>query len=81
MARSARDIGSTIRQFLEHQQAEAYCDACLALRFEVSLDEARRIVLMLADGPDFMRQHRKCDGCSRTVDATELRVARPRRSS
>jgi hypothetical protein len=40
MASPRRDIASKIRHLLEHEQpGDASCDACLALRFRVSLDE------------------------------------------
>ena len=62
-----RDVGSEIRRLLE---IHPYCDACLALHVEVSLEEARAAALTLAAGPGFIRKHRKCDICTRTMETT-----------
>jgi hypothetical protein len=71
MAPSRRQtVASDIRRFLEQQRPAAFCDACLALRFDVSLEDARAVARMLADGPGFVRRERNCDTCMRKVDAT-----------
>ena len=48
----------------------AYCDGCLALRFDVSLDEARVAALAVARADGFMRKTRACYGCGRTLEIT-----------
>jgi len=72
-----RNVASDIRRLLE-DQAASYCDACLALRFGISLEDAHAIALMLADAPGFVRRQGKCETCTRTVETTcgEARLRR-----
>ena len=62
-----RDVAVAIRRLLE---THAYCDACLALHMEISLEEARVLAVALVTASDFIRKHRKCEVCSRTVETT-----------
>ena len=48
----------------------AYCDGCLALRFDVSIDEARVAAIVVARADGFMRKTRACYGCGRTLEMT-----------
>jgi|SRR5690349_9528986 len=66
-----RDVGAAIRRLLERHP---YCDACLALRMEISLDEARAVAVALVTVSNFIRKHRTCETCTRTVETT-FRVA------
>ena len=79
MAKPSRDVASDIRGLLEAESPRSYCDACLALAFDVSLDEARAIVRTLAVEPGFIREQGKCDNCGRAVE-TIGRTANSRRS-
>lgn len=75
MASSIRPTAaSDIRRFLQTHELRAYCDECLALRFEVSLEDVQVVALFLADGPGFVRQRRKCGACSRIVETTSVGV-------
>jgi hypothetical protein len=67
---SRRNVASDICRLLEEDRPHSYCDACLALYFAVSLDDARAITLALAERPGFIRQRRKCDTCTRTLEIT-----------
>jgi hypothetical protein len=41
---------------------------------EISLDEARAVAVALVTASDFIRKHRTCEICTRTVETT-FRVA------
>ena len=74
-----RNVADDVRQFLEETPLPcSYCDACLALHFETSLEEARAIALALADSPDFIRKQHKCDGCGRPIEVTAAKSKRRR---
>ena len=74
-----RNVASDIRRLIEDQTPNSYCDACLALRFGVSLEDARAVALMLADGPGFIRRNRNCETCTRKIETTSVAVRlRPR---
>jgi len=62
-----RDVASAIRRLLE---AHPYCDACLALHMEISLDEARAVAVALVTGSAFIRKNRTCEVCTRSVETT-----------
>ena len=67
------DAGRLAAQIRRHIMADhpfAYCDGCLALRFDVSLDEARVSALAVARTDGFMRKTRACYGCGRTLEIT-----------
>jgi len=68
MAKPARNVASDIRGLLEAESPRGYCDACLALGFDVSLEEARAMALTLADELGFIRQPGKCDNCGRVLE-------------
>ena len=70
MAKPPYNVASDIRGLLEAESPRAYCDACLALGFDVSLDEARAMARTLAGEPGFIRQRGKCDNCGRVVETT-----------
>ena len=73
-----RNVAADVRQFLEESLPCSYCDACLALHFEICLDEARTIALTLADRPGVTREHSKCDGCGRPIEVTSVGSKRRR---
>ena len=68
MRKAASNVASDIRGLLDAESPRAYCDACLAFGFDVSLDEARAMALMLTGEPGFVRQSGKCDNCGRAVE-------------
>jgi hypothetical protein len=61
------DVAAAIRRLL---QGHPYCDACLALHLKISLEEARAAVVALVTASDFIRKHRECEVCTRTVETT-----------
>ena len=61
-------LSAHFRDVLTKDRPYAYCDSCLALRFEVSLDEARRAALTLAHADGFMRKRQECGGCGRSLE-------------
>jgi hypothetical protein len=70
MIKPARNAASDIRGLLEAESPRAYCDACLAFGFDVSLDEARAMAFMLTGEPGYVRERGTCDNCGRVVDTT-----------
>jgi hypothetical protein len=66
-----RDVAAAVRRLLERHP---YCDACLALHMEISLEEARAVAVALVTASDFIRKQRTCEICTRTVETT-FRVA------
>ena len=67
------DADRLVAQIRRHIPADhpfAYCDGCLALRFDVSLDEARLAALTVARADGFMRKTRACYACGRTREIT-----------
>ena len=66
-------LGAHFRDVLTRDRPYAYCDSCLALRLEVSLNEARHAALTLARSDGFMRKMRECGGCCRSLEITCLR--------
>jgi hypothetical protein len=67
-------ISEISRLLLEVDPPRSYCDACLALRFGISLAEAKAVTSALAERPGFSRQRRECAACTRTLDVTSARV-------
>jgi len=63
-------LAAQIRRHVIADQPFAYCDGCLALRFGVSLDEARYAAVAVARADGFMRKTRACYGCGRTREIT-----------
>lgn len=63
-----------IRQLLETDHSSAYCDACLALRLQISLAEAGAAALTVAGEAGFLRDRRTCDSCGRKVEITTRAV-------
>lgn len=61
-----------MRQHIIEDHPFVYCDGCLALRFDVSLDEARFAALAVARADGFMRKTRSCYGCGRTLEVTSM---------
>jgi hypothetical protein len=76
MEKPTRNVASDIRGLLEAESPRAYCDACLAFGFDVSLDEARALALMLTGEPGIVRQHGNCDNCGRVLDITRRTAKR-----
>lgn len=74
-----RHLISDLCRLLEVDHPLSYCDACLALRLEISLEEARAVAVALTERPGFIRHQRECDTCSRTVELTSVGVRRRRR--
>ena len=75
-----RNVASDICRLLrEDHHPRSYCDACLALRFGVSLEQARAAAIAITDGSGFVRQLSTCDTCTRTVEVTSMgvRLRRP----
>jgi hypothetical protein len=62
-----------IRELLEQHRGFTHCDACLALRLDMSLAESRAVALRLATEPSFVRRKDECYTCRRTVDLTAAR--------
>lgn len=62
-------VAKRIRELLE-QQPFVYCDACFALRFSVSLEEARAAALCVAKEPGYLRRSDTCETCNRPVELT-----------
>jgi hypothetical protein len=67
-----RNVTSDVRRFLEDAAPCSYCNACLALRFETSLDEAKAIATTLNGSPGFVREDARCDACGRTTDVISV---------
>ena len=63
-------LAAQIRRHIIADHPFAYCDGCLAQRFDVSLDEARLAALTVARADGFMRKTRACYGCGRTLEVT-----------
>ena len=63
-----------IRRFLERHELRSYCDACLARRFDVPVDEARTITRMLSTGTGFVRQNRTCAACTQMAVTTSVGI-------
>ena len=63
-------LAGQIRRHIIADHPFVYCDGCLALRFDVSLDEARVAALAVARMEGFMRKTRACYGCGRTLEVT-----------
>ncbi len=57
---------------LDNDRAAACCDACLALHFHVSLEEAHQAAMEVALRPRYIRKTRRCFGCRRTLELTCL---------
>jgi hypothetical protein len=72
MTPSPRSAAGDVRRFLEQRLPCSYCDACLALNLQISLEEAKTIALTVADSPGFIRQHHKCDACGRAIEVTSV---------
>jgi hypothetical protein len=66
-------VAKRIQELLE-QQPFAYCDACLGLRFAVSLEEARAAALSVAQEPGYVRRRDTCETCNRSVELTASAV-------
>ena len=66
-------LSQQIRGLLKDDAPLAFCDACLAFRFDESLEDARTAALLLAREDGFMRKVRVCYGCKRAVEMTEVR--------
>jgi len=75
---SAGRLVSDVRRLLEGQhplsccEPLTCCDACLALQFGVSLEEAAEAASKLAIEPGFQRRPAKCEMCKRTLEITSL---------
>ena len=66
-------VAKRIRDLLERQPF-VYCDACLGLRFAVSLEEARAAALCVAEEPGYLRRSDTCETCNRPVELTASTV-------
>lgn len=51
--------------FLLGNKGLAFCDACLALANEISLEDSRRVVTLLEPLPEFAREQGECSVCGR----------------
>jgi len=69
-----RRTAPEIRRFLEHHELSSYCDACLARRFDVAIDEVRTITRALTTGTGFVRQNRPCAACSQIAVTTSVGI-------
>ena len=76
---SRRNVAAGVRRYLEERLPCSYCDACLALNFGVTLEEAKAIAVTLRDSPGFIREDQKCDGCGRLIAVTSVGGKRRRR--
>ncbi len=65
IGRSTSAGSAKILDFLLEHVGIALCDACLAFAAEISLDDARRAVTVLARGETFARYEGICLVCSR----------------
>lgn len=71
---AAASVVRAIRRFLEHHELRSYCDACLARRFDVTVDEARAIARTLSNGTGFVRQNRSCAACTGIAVTTSVGI-------
>jgi hypothetical protein len=67
-------VVSQLGRLLELDHPLAYCDACVALRLEISFEDAKAGAIALAERPGFVRKERECDSCTRIVELTCLGV-------
>jgi hypothetical protein len=65
IGRSTSAVSAKILDFLLEHAGIALCDACLAFAVDISLDDARRAVTVLARGETFARYEGICLVCSR----------------
>jgi hypothetical protein len=74
------DVERRVLAFIRSVAPFAYCDACLALRLDVGLDQMTTLLAELSrdDGTPLDRVRRACYGCGRTRDLSALREG-PRR--
>lgn len=64
------DLEIGIVRILRTTAPDAYCDACLALTLEVSLDQARQAAIRLGRSSLFERKMKPCYRCDRTLELT-----------
>ena len=67
-----RNLISELCTLLEVDHPLAYCDACLAFRFRVSLFDAKAAAIAVSQRPGFTRQRRTCSTCARTIEVTSV---------
>jgi hypothetical protein len=67
-----RTLIADLCKLLEVDHPLAYCDACLALRLEISFEEAKTAAVALSERPGFIRQQRECATCTRMVEVTSV---------
>ena len=73
---TADDLRRRVLAFMRKVAPFAYCDACLALRLEVSLAEVTAALAELAADAVVERTRRVCYGCGRTLELSALREGR-----
>jgi mono/diheme cytochrome c family protein len=65
------DLEERVRRLLLGHAPFAYCDACLALHFEVSLADARGAAVAVAGAAGYQRGTGECSSCHRTAELTQ----------
>ena len=70
---TADDLRRRVLAFMRKVAPFAYCDACLALRLEVSLAEVTAALASLAADAAVERTRRACYGCGRMLELSALR--------
>ncbi len=65
------DLEERVRRLLLGHAPLAYCDACLALHFEVSLADARGAAVGVATASGYQRDTGECSSCHRTAELTQ----------
>ena len=63
-----------IRRFLEYHALRSYCDACLARRFDVTVEEVRTLTRTLSAGAGFVRRNRPCTACMQIAVTTSVGI-------
>jgi hypothetical protein len=58
--------GDTIAHFLRASRPAPFCDACLALKFSLSLQDARKVIADLAALDDMATADGTCSFCGRS---------------
>jgi hypothetical protein len=65
--------------FLRINHPERYCAACLALQFQLTLEEARQTLVRLLERGAVRSETRVCHSCGRTLEVFTGRIGVRRR--
>ena len=68
-----RDAIMKLRQLLEYRHLFAYCDACLAIKMEVRLTDAKAAARIVSSQAGFTRCWARCEGCGKAIELTSMR--------